>query len=327
MSAYELDLTSPPEGIYSLAYADFPTVVYNAELHALDITGSSTYHKIVLANFPASTVGSSISVESDIELLSDASGRRIVGLALVDPATVSAGYYSGPECSSLDSGWRALHRNAWMSADVAYASLATASQNYGVGSRHVLKFVRNGLHFDFYVDDVLMLSFDDTIVREQSVLPAIIVFNCAIRVRSFKYTALTIDDVAVIKIAPDITVFSGDRSRESLFCGELAIRESMNLQSRGIRMLSGSIDVIPSCDDYGYIEGAITRRGDVAPAHIVACFDSGFNLIDTVTSGISGEYRFDNLPLHASYMIVAMDNSTYTYNPAAADRRTPRAYS
>lgn len=84
---------------------------------------------------------------------------------------------------------------------------------------------------------------------------------------------------------------------------------------------------MPTRSDYGHIDGKITRRGDVAPAHIVACFDSGFNLIDTVKSGIAGEYRFDNLPLHASYMIVAMDNSTYTYNPAAADRRTPRAYS
>ena len=92
-------------------------------------------------------------------------------------------------------------------------------------------------------------------------------------------------------------------------------------------MLAGSIESIPSNSNYGYIEGKITRRGDVAPSHIVACFDSGFNLIDTVTSGISGEYRFDNLPLQASYMIVAMDNAAYTYNPAAADRRTPRAYS
>lgn len=95
----------------------------------------------------------------------------------------------------------------------------------------------------------------------------------------------------------------------------------------GIRWLSGAVTTPPQRDDYGYIEGKITRRGDVAASHIVACFDSGFNLIDTVNSGAAGDYRFDNLPLQANYMIVAMDNSTYTYNPAAADRRTPRAYS
>lgn len=326
MSAYELDFTKPPSGIHSLAAADFPTVVYNASHHSLDITGSSTNHKIVLSNFPAGSVGSSISVESDIELLSDASGLHIVGLALVDPATVSAGYYSGPECSSINSGWRALHRNAWMNADVFYTSLGTASPNYTVGGRHILKLIRTGLHFEFYVDGALMLSFDDTIIREQSLLPAIIVFNCALRVRSFAYSALTIDDVAAIKIAPDITVFSGDRSRESLFCGDFSIRKSAQDSYRAIRLLSGEINSIPSARSYGYVTGSVTRKGSAAVGQVVACFDSGLNLIDTTHSNNDGQFRFDNLPLGSSYSVLALDNDTYTYTPASCDRLTPKEY-
>lgn len=327
MTAFELDLTSAPTGIYSLSYADAPTVVYNETLKSLDISSSTTNHKVVMPGGKVGVTSDQYIVETDIELISDISGRRVVGIALIDPLSVSGGYFSGPEACSLDSGWRSMHRNAWMSNDIIYVSLANSSVNYTVGARHVLKFVRSGLHYDFYVDGSLVFSFDDTVVRETSLLPGIIVYQCAIRVRTFKYSATLLDDVAVAKACPDVTIFSGDRSRESLYCGDLSIKQIPTQQCRGIRMLSGAIESIPSTSIYGYIEGKITRRGDVAPAHIVACFDSGFNLIDTVKSGYAGEYRFDNLPLQDSYMIVAMDNSTYTYNPAAADRRTPRAYS
>lgn len=138
---------------------------------------------------------------------------------------------------------------------------------------------------------------------------------------SYVYPAINIQQEA------SLSAWSNEETQEQAWPGETVTMQAEDGTFSPIRIFIGNGIDMPALADYGYIEGKITRRGDVAASHIVACFDSGFNLIDTVKSGAAGDYRFDNLPLLANYMIVAMDNSTYTYNPAAADRRTPRAYS
>lgn len=93
-----------------------------------------------------------------------------------------------------------------------------------------------------------------------------------------------------------------------------------------IRWLTGAITTPPQRTDYGYITGSITRKGAVAAGQVVACFDSGLNLIDTTHSNSDGQFRFDNLPLGSSYSVMALDNDTYTYTPASCDRLTPKEY-
>lgn len=303
MTTFELDLNSAPAGVYSLAYNVFPTVSYNSTLKSLDISSSSTNHKVVIPGGGIGVASDQYIVETDIELISDASGRRIVGIALIDPASVSGGYFAGPEVCSLDAGWRSIHRNAWLESDITYVSLTSSSVTYSVGARHVLKFVRSGLHYDFYVDGILVFSFDDTAVREPSLLPGIIVYACAIRVRSFKYSATLLDDAAVTRAIDDGAI-------------------------RSFRLLAGSMSVSPSRELYGYIEGVVKNSGVPVPDQRVACFDNSHNLIDEVKSGSDGSYRFDNLPrLNGDTYVVMARDSNGLLSPATADNRIPEAYS
>lgn len=96
--------------------------------------------------------------------------------------------------------------------------------------------------------------------------------------------------------------------------------------SCGIRWLAGAITTPPQRSDYGYVTGSVTRKGTVATGQVVACFDSGLNLIDITRSKTDGQFRFDNLPLGSSYSVMALDNDTYTYTPASCDRLTPKEY-
>ena len=76
----------------------------------------------------------------------------------------------------------------------------------------------------------------------------------------------------------------------------------------------------------GFIRGTITSRSEAVAGRRVVCFGPSLDPVAETVSAADGSYRFDLLWLGREYLIMAMDNPAYQYNPAAADRRKPEAY-
>ena len=77
----------------------------------------------------------------------------------------------------------------------------------------------------------------------------------------------------------------------------------------------------------GFIRGTITSRSEAVAGRRVVCFGPSLDPVAETVSAADGSYRFDLLWLGREYLIMAMDNPAYQYNPAAADRRKPEVYS
>ena len=77
----------------------------------------------------------------------------------------------------------------------------------------------------------------------------------------------------------------------------------------------------------GFIRGTITSRSEAVGGRRVVCFGPSLDPVAETVSAADGSYRFDLLWLGREYLIMAMDNPAYQYNPAAADRRQPEVYS
>lgn len=293
--------------------------------------------------FSLSAASPKLTVEASINLLSTDS------LFVVGKSGVGYVTYANWECGIID-GKLNIVASASGSPGSLYCNIASSSLSTG---QHHIAFVFDGQSVVGYLDGIAVMQGTCSGMPADG-NPGVLYIGTQPGQSTYRPRGVIVDEIRItrdvvysgpftppapgsmssyvypaipVQQATESSVWSNEETPEQAWPGETAIQTEIDGTFAPIRVFVGNGIDMPTRSDYGYIEGAITRRGDVAPAHIVACFDSGFNLIDTVTSGISGEYRFDNLPLQASYMIVAMDNAAYTYNPAAADRRTPRAYS
>lgn len=75
----------------------------------------------------------------------------------------------------------------------------------------------------------------------------------------------------------------------------------------------------------GFIRGVTSLHGVPQVNKRVVCFDESMLPVAECSTGENGEFRFDLLWKHRLYTIMAMDSS-FTYSPAAADRRQPESY-
>ena len=77
----------------------------------------------------------------------------------------------------------------------------------------------------------------------------------------------------------------------------------------------------------GFIRGVTSLQGAPQVNKRVVCFDESMLPVAECNTDASGEFRFDLLWKHRLYTIMAMDSGSFTYSPAAADRRQPESYS
>ena len=77
----------------------------------------------------------------------------------------------------------------------------------------------------------------------------------------------------------------------------------------------------------GFIRGVTSLHGAPQVNKRVVCFDESMLPVAECNTDASGEFRFDLLWKHKLYTIMAMDSGSFTYSPAAADRRQPESYS
>lgn len=117
-------------------------------------------------------------------------------------------------------------------------------------------------------------------------------------------------------------VWANSKTRDDLWVGDNKFI-SIGQKIKKLNLIFGRI---PEKKDLGFISGVITKKGIPASGHNVFCLDASFNIINKTKTLTDGSYRFDNLIIYSTYIIIAQDNWEFKYSPACADLRTPEAY-
>lgn len=121
--------------------------------------------------------------------------------------------------------------------------------------------------------------------------------------------------------------WANSETREQAWPGEIATK---TVASRPPALLWRATEPVLPVDaklTLGFIRGTITSRSEAVGGRRVVCFGPSLDPVAETVSAADGSYRFDLLWLGREYLIMAMDNPAFQYNPAAADRRKPEVYS
>ncbi len=260
-----------------------------------------------------------LTFEADLELISDYSSRKHLGIFLTTPSNMPIGI----RFAHLDGYWQlARFATAYSGTEIVYS--AQANPTFNIGERRRVKVVKNLDNYKFYVDDVLVCDFTDATYR--LCIPGVFVWYGAIRIHSISYQ---IDGMDISALAlPTSLRFANKETRAQAWPGENNCKqlESQTAEKAYGVTTAAMLNAPPLRKDFGFIEGVITRKTAPAVGQHVICLDYRFNLVAETLSGAGGYYRFDSLPINGLYAIHAYDNNEYKYAPVGADRRTPEAY-
>nr|WP_321270434.1 carboxypeptidase-like regulatory domain-containing protein [uncultured Tolumonas sp.] len=260
-----------------------------------------------------------LTFEADLELISDPSSRKHLGIFL----TTSSNMPTGIRFAHLDGYWQ-LARFATISSGTEIVYSAQANPTFNIGERRRIKVVKNLDNYKFYVDDVLVCDFTDATYR--LCIPGVFDWYGNIRVHSVSYQ---VDGMTISALTlPIILQIANKETRSQAWPGENSCKQldSQTAEKAYGVTTSAMLNAPPLRKDVGFIEGVITRKTAPAVGQHVICLNDRFNLVAETLSGAGGYYRFDSLPINGLYAIHAYDNNEYKYAPAGADRRTPETY-
>lgn len=297
------------------------SITYNSTVQAVDMVANTNdggwwgFTGLAIADR-----GYLLTFEADIELISDSSSRKHLGIFLTPPANMPTGI----RFSHLDGYWQlARYATVFSGTEITYS--AQANPTFNLGERRRIKVVKNLDNYKFYVDDVLVCDFTDANYR--FCIPGVFAWYVNIRVHSVSYQ---VDGMTISAMTlPIILQFANKETRSQAWPGENSCKQPASQTAKkayGVTT-AAMLNAPPLRKDFGFIEGVITRKTAPAVGQHVICLDDSFNLVAETFSGAGGHYRFDSLPINGLYAIHAYDNNEYKYAPVGADRRTPEAYS
>ena len=308
-----------------------PSATYNADYQAVDLYNSSYQTCWALTSLQTSSeadasgglVTKSLVFEADLELVSDPSGRKHLGVWLAKDGRLVNGY----RLDHIDTMWDI---SRWSEANFVAGSGTSIRVNtsnnptFNVGQRHILRVEHIGSVLRLYVDDVLTVATSDA--NYDDLRPCIFLYGCTVRVHSVKYQ---LDDISIsLGELPVTLLWANQETREQAWPGEIESKELPVHPPVDMFpvMTVAALNAPVTRGQLGFISGVITRKSVPTGGNHVICLDERFNLIAETTSAANGYYRFDNLPINHLYTIHAYDNEIYQYAPIGADRRTPEAY-
>lgn len=309
--------TDPGVGSFALSggLGGAPSVTYNSSAQAVDLVGGLIQNAWI---FNRLTSTATMVFEADLELISDPSGRKHLGIWLASEGVLMSGY----RIFHIDSIWGISKWNGWGS-ETSLSVTSYGNPTFNSGERKILKIERNGSLLSVYVNEVLIMTASDN--TYMSVQPGIFLYGCTCRVHSIsdkiagdlKYSQL-----------PTALLWANEESRVKAWPGENRCKQTASQTAKKVYGVTTAamLNAPPLRKDFGFIEGVITRKTAPAVGQHVICLDDRFNLVAETLSGAGGYYRFDSLPINGLYAIHAYDNNEYKYAPVGADRRTPEAY-
>lgn len=310
--------TDPGVGTFAVATGLYgtPSVSYNSAAQAVDLSGGLAQNAWI---FNSLTAASMMVFETDIELVSDPSGRKHIGVWLASEGALMYGY----RIYHLDSAWGLSKWNGW-TGEATLSVTSYDNPTFNLGERKVLKIEKSGPLMSVYVDNLLVMTASDS--TYMTVQPGIFLYGCTCRVHSIsdkiegdlKYSQL-----------PTALLWANEETQSNAWPGENNYKQLVSQTAEkayGVTT-AAMLNSPPLRKDLGFIEGVITRKTAPAVGQHVICIDERFNLVAETLSGAGGYYRFDSLPINGFYAIHAYDNNDFKYAPVGADRRTPEAYS
>ena len=121
--------------------------------------------------------------------------------------------------------------------------------------------------------------------------------------------------------------WANSETREQAWPGEIAVRPATKQVPALIWRETEPVLPVDAKLTLGFIRGVTSLQGAPQVNKRVVCFDASMLPVAECNTDASGEFRFDLLWKHKLYTIMAMDSGSFTYSPAAADRRQPESYS
>lgn len=115
-------------------------------------------------------------------------------------------------------------------------------------------------------------------------------------------------------------------TREQAWPGEIAAKPVPKQVPALLWRATEPVQQIDAKLSLGFIRGVTSLQGVPQVNKRVVCFDESMLPVAECNTDASGEFRFDLLWKHRLYTIMAMDSGSFTYSPAAADRRQPESY-
>ncbi len=282
---------------YAISQSGFTLAeVYNATYGAIDIT----YHSSdwagawILGSVPlCDTQSEELIFEIDVQLISDPAGRKNLGVLLVDSDL------NGYSLAHIDTTWFVSKWMQWnQGAGLEMTGTLSSNPSFNAGQRHVLRARKIGDILELAVDGTVIFVGADKSIK--SLRPALFFYGCKVRVHGVAVSSSTLGIAA--KPTPKQVPALMWRATEPV----LLVDAKLTL---------------------GFIRGVTSLQGVPQVNKRVVCFDESMLPVAECNTDASGEFRFDLLWKHRLYTIMAMDSGSFTYSPAAADRRQPESYS
>ena len=282
---------------YTITQSGFtPAEVYNATYGAIDITYNSSDWACawILGSVPlCDTQSEELIFEIDVQLISDPAGRKNLGVLLVDSDL------NGYSLAHIDTTWFVSKWMQWNpGAGLEMTGTLSSNPSFNAGQRHVLRARKIGDILELAVDGTVIFVGADKSIK--SLRPALFFYGCKVRVHGVAVSSSTL--VIAAKPTP---------------------KQVPALMWR-------ATEPVPPVDaklTLGFIRGVTSLHGAPQVNKRVVCFDESMLPVAECNTDASGEFRFDLLWKHRLYTIMAMDSGSFTYSPAAADRRQPESYS
>lgn len=121
--------------------------------------------------------------------------------------------------------------------------------------------------------------------------------------------------------------WANQETREQAWPGEIAVKPATKQVPALLWRATEPVLPVDAKLTLGFIRGVTSLHGAPQVNKRVVCFDKSMLPVAECNTDASGEFRFDLLWKHRLYTIMAMDSGSFTYSPAAADRRQPESYS
>lgn len=311
-----------------------PYVVFNASAQAADLSyvapGRHQQWRLGLQNALAQQLGlDDFDITFDVEVLPGGSGELHIGWHfrtgvgfeayqiahyqyLTSPyATLWTDSYHGPAAGSWDESRTSM-------TEYTYRQVVS-------GGRYSIRAVRETTGVVRFYLDGLQICKTTSIPAATRLFPCLMFYNTNLRVHAVTL-ASSFEDPTTKTVSLGLT-WANSETPSQAWPGEIAAKPVPKQAPVLLWRATEPVLPVDAKLTLGFIRGTITSRSEAVGGRRVVCFGPSLDPVAETVSAADGSYRFDLLWLGREYLIMAMDNPAFQYNPAAADRRKPEVYS
>ena len=318
----------------SIEDASTPSVVFNATEGAVDLSyvtaNKHQQWRLGLSNALATQLGlSDFDLTVDLEVLPGGSGELHVGWHFRTGngfETYQLAHYhynAAPYASEWSGAYHAPSAGVWDNARVVMTEFTNRPMVSGV--RYSIRAIRDNTGLIRIYLDGSLIGKTAAVPAATNLFPCLMFSNTNLRVHAVMLTS-SFEDPTTKTVGMGLA-WANSETRGQAWPGEIAAKPVPKLAPALLWRATEPVLPVDSKLTLGFIRGTITSRSEAVGGRRVVCFGPSLDPVAETVSAADGSYRFDLLWLGRESLIMAMDNPSFQYNPAAADRRKPEVYS